>query len=109
MKRPTGGQAKSKLRTIVGGANYYCTYIEQFSEMMEPLNRLLGKGINVVDGWGQEQDTALANVKEKLITAPVLAYPDPSKPFILKTDASKNFIGHVLSQTGPDGKDNVVE
>lgn len=32
------------------------------------------------------------------MSAPVLAYPDPSKPFILDTDASDTGIGTVMSQ-----------
>ena len=38
------------------------------------------------------------------MTAPVLAYPDPNKKYLLKTNASKLGIGAVLSQKQSDGR-----
>ena len=46
-------------------------------------------------------------LKQKLISAPVLAYPDPSKTFFLDCDCSGFALGSVLSQTH-DGQEHPV-
>jgi hypothetical protein len=43
-------------------------------------------------------------LKEKFLEEPVLQMPDPTKEFIIETDASKWATGAVLEQIGPDGE-----
>ena len=43
-------------------------------------------------------------LKLELMKAPVLAFDNYSKPFLLETDASKDGLGAVLLQKGEDGK-----
>jgi len=47
-------------------------------------------------------------LKEKLICAPVLRYPDFNRPFRLYTDASKLALGAVLHQKFEDGKEHPI-
>jgi hypothetical protein len=54
--------------------------------------------------WKLEQQHAFQHLKAKLISQPILQYPDFSKEFILTTDASNTGLWAVLSQ-GPLGKD----
>ena len=61
------------------------------------------------DEWGPDQEAALAEIKKRLITPPILAYPDPTKPFFLSTDASKNFVGCVLKQKNVQGQEQVID
>jgi hypothetical protein len=44
------------------------------------------------------------NIKEALMSDPVMAYPDWNKQFILTTDASHSGLGAVLSQQFPEGE-----
>ena len=48
--------------------------------------------------WGCSQQDAFEQLKVKLCTTPVLAYPNFELPFILTTDASKVAVAAILSQ-----------
>ena len=54
------------------------------------------------------QPARRGSIKKALTEAPVLAYPDYSKPFILETDASLKGLGVVLSQKGDDNEIRVI-
>lgn len=53
--------------------------------------------------WDQSCKDAFKKVIECLINAPVLAFADPAKPYILHIDASTTGLGAVLNQEHPQG------
>ena len=95
----------TELRSYVGFCSYYRRYIENFAEIAKPLHKLTQKGKAFV--WSDDCQQAFDKLKNKLITAPVLAHPDFTQSFILDTDASAQSIGAVLSQI-QNGHERVI-
>jgi hypothetical protein len=58
--------------------------------------------------WEEKQQKAFETLKQKLIEAPILGYPNYEKPFILFTDASGTGLGAILSQLNEHGKEIVI-
>ena len=54
--------------------------------------------------WTASCEQAFDTLKSKLLTAPILAYPDFTRDFVLETDASKQGLGAILSQLRDDSK-----
>lgn len=98
----------SELRSFLGFASYYRRFVEGFAKLASPLHKLVAKlaGTKSKKGSGQEFQAAwtlqceesFEALKSKLTSAPVLAFADFSRPFILETDASHSGLGAVLSQ-----------
>ena len=58
--------------------------------------------------WTADCQSAFEELRHHLSTAPVLAHPNFSRPFIIDTDASDTGIGAVLSQIDDNGMERVV-
>jgi len=91
-----------QLKRFLGLVGYCRKFIPQFSEIVAPLHKLLKKDEKYM--WEESQEIAFLTLKQKLISQPILQYPDFSWEFILTTDASNDGAGAVLSQ-GQIGKD----
>jgi len=76
-------------------ANFYRRFIRNFSHTARPLNELKGKK---EWKWGEEQQKAFEELKEKITSQPVLALPKKEGKFQVETDASGHAIEAVLSQ-----------
>ena len=98
-------QSIKELRSFLGFCSYYRKFVRDFATIAAPLHAML-KNTQRFQWSGQCQE-AFVNLKAALISAPVLQYPDPQKPFVLDTDASDHGIGAVLSQS-IGGEERVV-
>ena len=96
----------TELRSFLGLVSYYRRFIKDFAKIAKCLHELTSK--NSQWNWTAECDEAFYLLKSKLVTAPILGYPDvEGGTFILDTDASNEAIGAVLSQI-QDGKEIVI-
>ena len=102
---PTPKDVKS-LRAALGLFSYYRKFVKDFSKIAAPLTSLLKK--ETPFQWTNKQQNAFNRLKECLIKAPILQYPDFEKPFVLYTDASGTGLGAVLSQKDDENKERVI-
>ena len=90
-----------KLRSFLGICNWFRRYVKNYARVAAPLTNLLKD--NVRWDWTDECRVAFENLKAALTTPPILAQPDFSKEFAVRTDASGFAIGAVLTQMGMNG------
>lgn len=101
--RPT---TQKEIRAFLGLAGYYRKFIQGFSIIANPLNRLLRKDMEFI--WDDVCEAAFLKLKKALNSAPVLIYPDLQKPFILNCDACTVGIGYVISQEDSTGREHPI-
>ena len=95
----------TEVRSFVGLASYYRRFIKGFATIARPLHKLMEKEEGFQ--WTTECEESFRELKNRLVSAPVLGYPRPEGKFILDTDASGFGIGAVLSQE-QDGQERVI-
>ena len=92
------------IRKFLGFTGYYHRFVKDYSKIAKPLNDLLGepkkkRGRPNKNNppkqppfvWGTDQQQAFDALKEALTTAPILAYPDFTKPFKLHTGCLRSW------------------
>jgi hypothetical protein len=93
--RPTN---VSEVRSFLGLAGYYRRFVEGFSRIAAPLTHLTRK--NAKFEWKEECEKSFQELKQRLVTAPVLTIPSSSGGFVIYSDASRKGLGCVLMQHG---------
>ena len=84
------------VRRFLGLTGYYRAFIPNYADIAEPLNRLMRKYMRF--SWDKECEVAFHKLRNFIVSAPVLRFPDFHIPFYLTTDASEVGISGVLSQ-----------
>ena len=90
-----------ELKQFLGLASYYRRFILQFAKIAHPLHQLTRKDVDF--RWTNPCDVAFQQLKQCLVSCPVLAYPSFDEDFVLETDASVMGLGAVLAQLQSDG------
>ncbi|GKV24657.1 hypothetical protein SLEP1_g34241 [Rubroshorea leprosula] len=97
-KRPN---SVAEIRSFLGLAGYFRQFVGDFSRIAQPMTRLIRKDAKFE--WTPECEESFLTLKEKLVTALVLALPIHGEGFTIYSDASKKGLGCVLMQ-----KDRVI-
>eukprot|EP00731_Ephydatia_muelleri_P024415 Em0016g686a len=79
-----------------------------YSRIASPLFKLTNKTDNKTFSWTAQCTMAFQELKERLTTPPVLAFPQFDREFLLATDASDSAIGAVLSQVDDNGTEKII-
>ena len=84
-----------EVKQFLGLIGYYRKFIPKFSDVARPLTNLTKK--DVPFEWTPDCQQTFQLLKD-LMAEPILKYPDPNKPYVLYTDASKYAWSCVLTQ-----------
>ena len=92
-------------QAFMGTTGYYRKFVPRFSDIARPIVALTRA--DTPFEWTTECQKSFELLKEYLIKAPILRFPDPNLPYVLFTDASKEAWGAVLTQPhkGEDEKE----
>ena len=98
----------TKVKSFVGLVGHYRHFIKRFANIAAPLYNLTSgenkdKKSEHLD-LPPEAREAFDRLKAVCLQAPILAFPDFGKPFLLETDASGKGLGAVLLQKQSDGR-----
>ena len=91
-----------EVQRFLGFANFYRKFIRGFGTVAAPITALTKGGVPFI--WTPQAEGAFRLLKERFSSAPILALPDPSLPFVVEVDASNVGVGAILSQRISDGK-----
>ena len=94
-KRPS---KRKEFRGFLGLAGFCRAFISTFAGISAPLNALTSDIVPFP--WTSECEDAFLQLKAKLISEPILKFPDLNQPFFVEVDASNHAVGGILSQKG---------
>ncbi|GBG70321.1 hypothetical protein CBR_g6449 [Chara braunii] len=89
-------QTVTEVRSFLGMTGYYRPFVKNYSTIASPLTDLTR--LDTPWEWTEECEASFKKFKYALTHYEVLKLPDPDKPFVVTTDASRYGIGAVLAQ-----------
>ena len=91
----------SGVRSFLGFANFYRTFIKNYSDLTLPLTQLTHKGASYE--WTKQCEQAFQKLKTMFLEGPILVQFNPNTETIVETDSSGWCIGGTLLQLQPSG------
>ena len=95
------------IKGLIALVEHYRHFIRDLAKIADPLHEYARGDTAKKKEWivlNEAARSAFHKLKKAVMSAPVLAYPDPNKEYLLETDASKLGLGAVLSQKQSDGR-----
>ena len=74
MTAPTN---KKQIQSFIGMINYLSNFSARLSEIVEPIRELAKD--KVPFNWGPEDQSAFTQMKQEIVSVPILAYYNPKK------------------------------
>ena len=94
----------TQVRAFCGLAGHYRRFIKGFTNIAHPFYDVLGKETKTGPVQLPPEAHEAVWTLKKILTSPLLVFPDFAKPFLLEMDASKEGLGAILSQKQDDGR-----
>ncbi|RVW29004.1 Retrovirus-related Pol polyprotein from transposon 17.6 [Vitis vinifera] len=88
----------TEIHSFLGLTGYYRRFIEGFSKIALPMTRLTQKGVKFE--WSNDSERSFQELKNRLVTIPILTILSGSGGFEVYSDASRQGLGCVLMQHG---------
>ena len=85
-----------EVRAFLGLVGYYRKFIKGFAKIAKPLTLLTRQKVKF--HWTPEHHATFLHLKEAIVQAPILHYPNPNKKYIVYIDASDDTCRAQLSQ-----------
>ena len=85
-----------QVRAFLGLVGYYRKFIKGFTKIAKPLTLLTRQQVKFE--WTPEHQAAFVHLKDTIVQALILHYPNPTKTYIVYTDAPDDACGAQLSQ-----------
>ena len=95
-----------QLQSFLGFLNFYSKFVDKYAEIAFPLFELNRKNIRFK--WKENHQEAFESLINKFIELKTLAFPDPMKPYILRTDESGFAISAILSQMDENNEEKII-
>ena len=93
MPEPTN---KKQVQSFIGMINYLSKFSARLSEIVETIWELAKE--KVPFNWDPKHQSAFTQMKQEIISTPILVYYNPKKQTVLQTDASIRGLGACLLQ-----------
>jgi hypothetical protein len=91
---------------MLGHMGYYRKFIKGYAQIIMRMEKMLRKDKKYQ--WNDECQHGLDTLKEKMVTNPIMVFPDWEKTFHVHVDASAIALGAILTQLGAGHLDHSI-